>query len=217
MKKIDLIEDVIHYLSGGNQSSDSLGKFHPDFIANRVSDILETVVLNIYLGIKRNMDFNVFDSLLKTYDATIYKSGKKYYIDLPVEIMGSLPSELTIRRVFIEGDDWTEDTDFAIMDNEAVAVISQLPVAKISTTPFVTLQGDKLVCHKINQETPIKLTLMPSFSSYEDEDNINLPNIPDNDLVTIVIGKLQGMLGIPEDKTADNKNIAEESTPKRIT
>ena len=219
MRKIDYIEDVIHKLTGGNPSQDDLDAYHPEVVANTINEVLLQVCLILFIKLKKSQDFDVFDTLLKTYTVDVVEENDKYYSVLPVSIINSIPTYLSIRRVYpVNADDTNsvDAVDFSLMDAEAMAIIKNLPAYKVMGTPIMHLKGNRLYYDNINTSTKqVVMVLMPEFNEYDDLDEVSMPSLAEASVIDMVYEKFRPTQVTPADVIADNLKLADAQTPKK--
>jgi len=139
MKKIEIVEMVLDFLSGGDAPADVRGKYHPAIISNHIASIFKDMVFKAYLDAKSYSDYSVLDALARkeTVDvidiSTEDKTGRCLLPYPPLQ----LPNNAGIRQVTPSD---APSNAFAFRDNNSNFVFSQLEVGQVSDRPYFMVE-----------------------------------------------------------------------------
>lgn len=208
MKKIDLIELVEDFLTGGDAPDDVKGRFHPEIIKKHIELEFRSLVFDVFLEAKRFSDYSILDSWTKKYTIGITPLNGKADAVLPYPPM-QLPDNLGIRLVCTTD---SPSSAYAYRENNSHAIFSELAISRISTRPFFTIEqndGDGNETHILKLEqiptgvTSIDVRMIVPLDYIDDYDDISIPAGKETVLVNGVIERLAGKPS--EDLINDNK------------
>ena len=193
MKKIEVIELVKDYLSGGDAPDDVKGRFHDEVIANFIALAFNKAVFMTWSEAKAYSDYSVLDTWAMPYTINISDiSSSKGRVLLPFPPV-ALPNAMGILQVSA-GTDLTNT--FAYRETNANSVFSALEVGAISTKPIFFLEvntGDEINSHVLRLEkipdgcTAVVVKMIVPFDQVDDYTDIVIPAGKEETLIGYVI------------------------------
>jgi hypothetical protein len=198
MRKIELQELVLDYLSGGDAPSDVRGKYHSEIINNHVNLAYNGVVFKIYMEGKSYSDYSMLDAWARNYTITITDIDEpKGNVLLPYPPV-QLPNNMGILQL-TPSDDLVNA--FAYRETNANAVFAALEVAAVSTRPTFYMEqntGSGVNTHVLKLDkipsgcTEVFLKLIVPLEQVDDYDTIAIPAGNEEKIIGFVIDLLRG-------------------------
>lgn len=194
MRKINLIETVQDFLSGGDAPSDIRGKYHPEIIKKWVEMAWNNVVFQTYMEGKMHSDYSVLDAWARNYPLVITSNTVKLPFP-PVQ----LPNNMGIRQVANGiSNDYDPTNVYAFRDTNAEAVFSALEVGNtnISEKPWFYLEinnGSGINSHVLklgnvpNTTVGVTVKLIVPLEQIGDYEVISIPGGKEDMIVKSVI------------------------------
>lgn len=204
MRKIELIELVQDYLSGGDAPDDVRGKYHPMIIANLLALAYNEVVMATYLEGKTYSDYTVLDAWALNHTIGIVSNS----VPLPYPPV-QLPNGMGILQVAAGND---LNNTFAYRETNANSVFNALEVGSVSTKPTFYLErnaGSGNNSHVLQVAnvpdgcTTVKVKMIVPLDQVDDFTTISIPAGKEKSLIGAVIELLRTKP--PEDVINDNK------------
>jgi hypothetical protein len=141
MKKIQLIEAVVDFLTGGDATADTQGQYHPEMIRIHVQNAFNQLVFQIWLNSKKFSDYSQLDAWSKIYEVYVLdQQGIKAHAFLPYPPM-QLPNNMGIRQIC---DHDNVSNVFAYLEATANVVFNELEVSTVDNTPTFRLMQNNL-------------------------------------------------------------------------
>jgi len=202
----DLVKDN---LSGGSQSAELKDRWH-NAIIEKYLDISFDTVLNRNKTGKENMfdemgtDLWKYSALTKTFTLDILydSTRKRHYSELPVNIV-SITNNNGIMMVFPVEE---EQSAFIPRGTNDLFLMGNLDVSTMGLRYF-TLEGKRLyysgAINNCWKQVLAKLVL--SFSEFDDDDDIDIPNGLNAEMLQMVLALMKGKL--PSDIVNDDAPI----------
>lgn len=198
MRKIELIELVIDYLSGGDAPADVRGHQHPEIIAKHIEAAYSELILQTFLEAKKHSDYSMLDMFSKRFTLSVtMQEGTSYgYADLPFPIM-QLPKNASIREVTYTDD---RASAFAPIESTANTIFSELEVNDVDDTELYWVAKDpdsnniyKIYFDKLNDGTiEVYIKLVVPLYEFNDYDDVCFPMGKESAIFDLVIEKLRG-------------------------
>ena len=212
MKKINHIELVTDFLSGGDAPADIRGVYHPEIISNHIESWFNDVVMKVWQNGKRFSDYSQLDAWAKKYKIGIVVDDDETqgYSQLPYPPV-QLPNNGGIRLVCPTGD---RASAYAPVENIATPVFSELEISTVDTTPTYRLEMNSeeggTSSHVLRYEklpvfesTPyVDVLMIVPWGKLDYYDDVALPGGMDESILEGVIKLLRAKP--PEDKNDDN-------------
>ncbi len=198
MRKIELVELVTDYLSGGDAPADVRGHHHSEIITKHVEGAYSDLILQVYLEAKKYSDYSILDMFSKrfTLSVTMDIGTTDGSADLPFPIM-QLPQNASIRDVTYI-DDIT--SGFAPIEIAANTVFSELEVDDIDDTEYYWVEKDPSVNNKYkiyfknlnDGTTELHIKLVTPLYEFDDFDDVAFPMGKEGMIFDLVVQKLRG-------------------------
>ena len=206
MTKKNLIDLIIHKLSGGNTSPDIKSKYHPEIITKYIELAFNSLINTVQNQSIRYKDLGQLDSYVKTYSSVTVSyddTRKEYYSDLPVNIIG-LYMNRGIRYICPIYD---QSYHFIYRKNNSTDIYSELEVSKIDSRPRYYLEGTKVFYDKMTTEivdNGVLMKLIVPISVLDEDDEIPIPAGQEQYVIDFIMKYLQQMF--PEDVNNDTNS-----------
>lgn len=196
MRKIELVELVLDYLSGGDAPDDVIGHQHPEIITKHVEAAYGELVLQTFLDAKKYSDYSMLDMFSKRFTLTVTIPVASYgYADLPFPIM-QLPQNASIREVTYTDD---RASAFAPIEITANTVFSELEVNLIDDKEYYWVEKDPSVNNKYkiyfdnlnDGTTEVYAKLIVPLYEFDDFDDVPFPMGKEGQIFDLVVQKLR--------------------------
>jgi hypothetical protein len=140
MKKINLIEMVQDFLTGGDAPTDMESQYHPEIIKKYLENAYNQVVYQVWMNGKKFSDYSQLDVWSKVYECTIIGNAPEGYALLPFAPV-QLPNNMGIRQVCSHDDNTNV---FAYIEATANVVFAELEVSTLDDTPTFRLEQNNV-------------------------------------------------------------------------
>jgi len=211
MRKIEILDMVQDFLSGGDAPADIRGKYHPKIIHNLTCLACNTIIVNLYKIGKEQGNLSILDAWARNYPISIVSSNR---VALPYPPM-SLPDGMGILQVANGRDSGVDYTNvYAYRDTNANAVFAALEVgnSNISSKPYFYLEINNstginshvLILGNIPaQTTGVTVKMVVPLDQVDDYSHVSIPDEGGSMIITSVIELLRQKPA--EDYINDNK------------
>ncbi len=209
MRKIELVEMVLDYLSGGDAPGDVRSRYHPAMIEKHIegayADLIYQVMEAAINPRDKKVDFTVVDAFAKIHrNITVVDDvdrSLKYSV-LPFAPL-KLPEDRGIRMICPEDD---PTNPFAPVDNNSQAVFAALEVGTVDNVPTYSLEkmdGNEYRVYYPDDliTTEVTMLLILPLSQYDDYDEVPMPAGKDMGVFDAVVERLREKP--PEDNIND--------------
>lgn len=158
MKKIQLVEMIQDFLTGGDAPSDMQSQYHPEIIKKYLENAFNQAVYQTWLNSKKFSDFSQLDAWSKVYECDVEsQSGTDAMVFLPFAPV-QLPNNMGIRQV-CDHDDNTNV--FAYLEATANVVFAELEVSTLDETPTFRLEQNNINTSAGEPSHILRLEQMP--------------------------------------------------------
>lgn len=202
MTKLEFTELIVHELTGGNVSFDTMAKYDQRVLEKRISAYFDVAMLNIFLQQKASNDFSSFDTWVKFYKdvAVAYDTERnEYYSDIPA-CLSSIPTKIAIREVRSMKN---PDGAMPIMEAGANNIFAHLNLGTPEAMCYV--DGNRIYYSNYTGFTKVGMRLVVSYDSYDDTDQIPMPISFKGTIFDQLVSSLRGLQQTPIDKVANNE------------
>ena len=204
MTKEQWIDLTIDFLSGGDQTEDTKGKYHPEIVSKHLNLAFTTLIEATY---KQNLsygDFSELDAFTRPYENVAVQTGvsrDKKYSQMPVAVV-NLPDNRGIRQISPMKD---ESTSYAYMESVGSPVFFELEVSEVSDVPTFYVEQNNIIYVNMSDDTDtVLMKLIPSFEALNDTDEVSIPGGKDKIIFDMVA---QTMLNKPPEDTINDKKV----------
>lgn len=181
MLKNVFIEAVRKGLTGGNNTADSLGKYHPLLIEQYTEMAFNTHFFMIF-----KQDLSNYDRFCKTYKniAVEYDSATdEYYCTLPIRVPQLPDVQEGVRRI---NPMKSISRKFIPLKKDSWEGWSELEAGKVDTSIGYCLDTTRVLWENNPGVDDVKMDIVRPFSEYEDTEDIPIPAGADVQIVDIV-------------------------------
>jgi hypothetical protein len=192
MTKEQLTALVIRYVTGGENTSETLSKYHPQEIELYLELAYNSVIFGLCLNAITNSDYGQLDAYRKSYKNVVVECDTdrdEYYSILPVNII-SLPKN---RGIFVSPMK-DQINQFVDRENNTADIYSELEVGMLPDMITYYRENSKLFYDsRMSEELAdngLLMKLIPTFSSWDDTDELPLPAGKDLEIMTRVLDLL---------------------------
>ncbi len=200
MRKIELVEMVQDWLSGGDAPADVRGKYHPQIIEKYIeaayNDLIYQVATASMNPKEKQVDWSQLDAFAQIFrNITVDDDadrGLKYSV-LPFPPV-KLPEEVGIRLISPEDD---PSNPFAHVDNNSQSIFATLDVGIIDTVPSYSVEkvtgNEYRVYYDVNigSTTEVTMLLILPFSQFDDYDEVLMPAGKDLSIIDTIVERLR--------------------------
>jgi len=199
MKKIEIAELILDWLSGGDAPADIKGRYHENVILKHMNNAYGVVLELVCQQAKRQMDYSVLDSWAREYTAGITDG----VVTFPYPPM-QLPDNRGILYI-VPGTGTSKDltNPFLYRETNAQGILSHLEVSTVLTNPTYYIEQnaasvDNVDTHQAVVEnvpegiTSVTMKLIVPLEEVELYDEVSMPAGKEDILVKSVIAIMQG-------------------------
>ena len=191
MLKIQHIDLILDYLSGGDAPASVRGRYHKKIIEKHIEVVYNAIIAEETKKAAITKSWSDLDAFTKAYEVDVnYENGREeYYSNLPAKVM-QLSKNRGVRKIYPKKD---QRYSFIYRNNNTIDIFSELEVDKIEERPRYYIESQKVYYDYIGPEMAaegVGMKLVVPFSEFDDNDEVALPNGKDNLIFDMVIARL---------------------------